>query len=300
MDATDLGGCFTGTLARFAGTIRTDDGGPGLAAVRLLDPVTVRDLIGRYAASLPGADPRAVVSMWSQWHCAAVVTPTVVACVVARQRLPVALAECRLALHDNGCTAAVLVPAAAPGTTGTTGSDPIAKERVAETRAAETWGVEDRAPRDWAPRDWAPEGGPGSPSAGNARRTGFGDLLDGHLAPLIAFVAREFAVSPKLLWTNAAASFAWTLQQCAALPEADGAALAEAEGRLTLAEAWPTGRNPFAGALRPSPFVPLEQCSRRVCCLRYLLPGWADCGSFCPLPARGRATGTADSPTDET
>ena len=77
-------------------------------------------------------------------------------------------------------------------------------------------------------------------------------------------------------------------------------AVAEAEGRLTLAEAWPTARNPFAGALRPSPFVPLEQCSRRVCCLRYLLPGWADCGSFCPLPARSRATGTADSPADET
>jgi ferric iron reductase protein FhuF len=267
MDATDLGGCFTGTLARFAGTIRTDDGGPGLAADRLLDPVTVRDLVDRYAASLPGADPRAVVSMWSQWHCAAVITPTVVACVVARQPLPVALADCRLALHDNGCTAAVLVPAAAPGTT--------AADRKSQAR-------------------------PGSPPAGTDRRSGLGDLLDGHLTPLIAFVAREFAVSPKLLWTNAAASFAWTLQQCAALPEADGAALAEAEGRLTLAEAWPTARNPFAGALRPSPFVPLDQCSRRVCCLRYLLPGWADCGSFCPLPTRDRATGTADGPAAET
>lgn len=276
MGTADIGGCFTGTLARFAGTIRTDDGGPGLAADRLLDPDTVRDLIERYAASLPGADPRAIVSMWSQWHCAAVVTPAVVACVIARHRLPVALEDCRLALHDNGCTAAVLVPAAAPGM--------AAAERVPE----------DRIPEDRIPDDRS-----GSAPVGTRRHSGFGDLLDGHLAPLIAFIAREFAVSPKLLWTNAAASFAWTLQQCAARPEADSAALSEAEGRLTLAEAWPTGRNPFAGALRPSPFVPLEQCSRRVCCLRYLLPGWADCGSFCPLPARDRPAGAADNPAGD-
>lgn len=241
MTATDLSACFSGSLARFSGSIRVDDGAAHVPGRRLLDLGTLRDLIGRFAATMPGGEPRAVVSMWSQWHFSNVVVPSLVARLLARVNLPVSLNAGSFALHDNGCTAGVLIPS-----------------------------HEALAP------------GEGTPA--------FAALIDSHLAPLIAFVAGHFGVSAKLLWSNAAVSFAWTVQQCADHPGVDREGLAEANSILTAALTPAGERNPLGGALKPSSLAPIENCQRRICCLRYLLPGMADCGSFCPLPARARSS----------
>lgn len=120
------------------------------------------------------------------------------------------------------------------------------------------------------------------------RAARFSRLFDGHVAPLIAFFAGHFDVSPRLLWANASAIFEWTLQEFAAAGTAQPEALGEGFALLQ-SQMGPDGkRNPMFGAVRYplQDGAPIRQ--RKVCCLRYLLPGVACCGSLCPLPeARG-------------
>jgi ferric iron reductase protein FhuF len=240
LTASDLAGLFAGDLARFAGSLRIDDGAPCLDGRRLLELATLRELIDRFAATQAGGDPRAVVSMWSQWHFSNVVVPATVAQLLAGVGLPLSLEEGRFALHENGCTAGVVVA-------------------------------------------------PDRPLAPCRAEAGFEALIQGHLSPLIALLAGHFGVSAKLLWNNAAVSLAWSVQQCAGDPRLDREGLAAAQALLTAALT-PAGRkNPLEGALRPSALTPMENCQRKICCLRYLLPGMADCGSFCPLPRQARA-----------
>lgn len=112
----------------------------------------------------------------------------------------------------------------------------------------------------------------------------FARLFEGHVAPLVDLLVRQFRVSPRLLWVNAAQIFEWTLLQ---VPTrlADPRALAAAHLRLQR-RLEPSGqRNPMYEAVR----YPVEQSKpvrrRKLCCLRYLLAGVADCGSLCPLHA---------------
>ncbi|CAN7336631.1 siderophore-iron reductase FhuF [Bosea sp. LjRoot237] len=112
----------------------------------------------------------------------------------------------------------------------------------------------------------------------------FARLFDGHVAPLVTQLAGQFRVSPRLLWANAAAIFEWTLQQVPAeLAEAE--ALAAARLRLERPQEPDGRRNLMFDAVR----YPVEQGEpvrrRKLCCLRYLLAGVADCGSLCPLHA---------------
>ncbi|MDP3256140.1 MAG: siderophore-iron reductase FhuF [Bosea sp. (in: a-proteobacteria)] len=240
LTVSDLAGCFAGDLARFAGSLRVDDGAPHLEGPRLLELATLRELIERFGATQPGGEPRAVVSMWSQWHFSNTVVPATVAQLLAGIALPLTLQEGRFALHDNGCTAGIVVP-------------------------------------------------PDRPLAPCRAEAGFEALIEGHLSPLIALLAAHFGVAAKLLWNNAAVSLAWSVQQCAADPRVDREGLLAAQALLT-SVLTPAGRkNPLDGALRPSALAPMEGCQRKICCLRYLLPGMADCGSFCPLPRHARA-----------
>ena len=240
MKASDLPACFTDTLGRFAGSIRLDAACPQVTGADLRDPAILQDLIDRFAATVPGGDMRAVVSMWSQWHFSNVIVPAVVARLLCGVTLPVALASGRFALNANGCTAGVLLSGDAP-------------------------------------------------LAAAAESAGFTELLDGHLVPLIGLVAAHCGVSAKLLWSNAAVSMAWTVQQCAGRTGVDQQSLALAN-EILASPSTPSGaRNPLMGALKPSSLAPIESCQRRICCLRYLLPGMADCGSFCPQPAKARA-----------
>lgn len=112
----------------------------------------------------------------------------------------------------------------------------------------------------------------------------FTRLFEGHVAPLIALLTGQFRVSPRLLWVNAAQIFEWTLQQLP-IGLVDPQALAAARLRLERPQEPSGQRNPMFGAV----CYPIEQCEpvrrRKLCCLRYLLAGVADCGSLCPLHA---------------
>ena len=122
----------------------------------------------------------------------------------------------------------------------------------------------------------------GRPCGANGTR--YSRLFDGHVAPLIAHFAGHFSVSPRLLWTNAAAIFEWALQQVAATGEAAPEALAEGFALLEAHTDARGKRSLMLDAVR----YPMQDGEptrqRKICCLRYLLPGVAHCGSLCPLP----------------
>ncbi|MCW1409006.1 siderophore-iron reductase FhuF [Rhizobium sp. 1AS11] len=108
-------------------------------------------------------------------------------------------------------------------------------------------------------------------------------LMLGHAEPVIAAIAANAGVAPKLLWNNVAAYLSWILKEIAHRHEP-----VLVEGGLALLEEaqWPGGgRNPMFGMIR----IARQQCGlefvrRKVCCLRYNLPGVGGCGEACPLP----------------
>ncbi|MBY5778716.1 siderophore-iron reductase FhuF [Rhizobium leguminosarum] len=108
-------------------------------------------------------------------------------------------------------------------------------------------------------------------------------LMLGHAQPVIAAIAANAGVAPKLLWNNVAAYLSWILNEIAHRHEP-----VHVEGGLALLEEaqWPGGgRNPMFGMIR----IARQQCGlefarRKVCCLRYNLPGVGGCGEACPLP----------------
>lgn len=132
---------------------------------------------------------------------------------------------------------------------------------------------------------------------GSGTASRFSRLFEGHVAPLVARFTSHFGVSQRLLWVNAAAIFEWTVQQVEAAGAPAAVALDEARTLLERQAGSDGSRNPMCGAVR-YPLVdgtPTRQ--RKVCCLRYLLPGVADCGSLCPLPEARRRP---DLPPPET
>lgn len=109
------------------------------------------------------------------------------------------------------------------------------------------------------------------------------NLFRRHAEPLIEAVAEVGHVSRKLLWGNAAGYFSWAVTEMGRLTDPDLAA----EGALLLDRpAWPDGwKNPLHGTIRRD--CEMEGTAhgrRRVCCLRYVLPGIPGCGMVCPLP----------------
>lgn len=107
--------------------------------------------------------------------------------------------------------------------------------------------------------------------------------IHGHARPLIDTISERAGVSPKLLWSNVAVYADWVIREiCASMPERRDAALA-----LLDQKDWQDGSpNPLVGWMRQE-IGPDGACflQRRVCCLRYLLPGVPGCGMICPIPA---------------
>jgi ferric iron reductase protein FhuF len=235
-----LAPCFTGTLHRFKDALALPgDHASSIAGRDLLERPVVEELMARFAATHPGGDRRALVSMWTHWHFGALIIPTTAAVLLLDRRLPVDLDSVRIALEEDGRTEAVIVA-----------------------------------------------------DDGRARRAGgsgrFSGLFEGHIEPLVDHFAAHFRVSPRLLWTNAATIFDWVLQQAAAFDGVRQDALDEGHAVL---EGKIDGRgrpNPMFGAMQWREQDGQTIRRRKVCCLRYLLPGMADCGTLCPLPARSR------------
>jgi len=102
---------FAGPLAPYGeGLLPPDDPREALPGSRLLDPAVLQALLERYGAQYAAPDPRSTASVWSKWHFSVLVTPTVVATLLASHRLPVALEEIAVVLAPEGRTAAVKLP----------------------------------------------------------------------------------------------------------------------------------------------------------------------------------------------
>ncbi|MCL6707757.1 siderophore-iron reductase FhuF [Pseudomonas sp. R2.Fl] len=126
------------------------------------------------------------------------------------------------------------------------------------------------------------------PSAGEAAEecdihAGLAPLVRGHMLPLVDVMAVNGNVSPRLIWSNVVAYLAWIVDEIGRLTDPS---LAEEGKELLHAPTWPGElRNPMAGLIQPG----AEDCGdaaprRRICCLRYALPGVPGCGMSCPLP----------------
>lgn len=114
----------------------------------------------------------------------------------------------------------------------------------------------------------------------------FEALIFDHAAPVIGQFARA-GLSPRLLWSNLAVYLEWIVRELGGKVDPR---LCEEGLALLECERWPDGRpNPLFGLLgRTCEGGADEFTRRRVCCLRYLLPGVPGCGMICPLPS-GRA-----------
>lgn len=107
-------------------------------------------------------------------------------------------------------------------------------------------------------------------------------LVHAHLAPLFAAIQRHERIAPRLLWTNAAVRIAGALRLARENPAVPAARLLEVEGLLAR-PCWEDGTpNPLHGLLTPLDVEGETVLRRRLCCLRYLLPGIAGCGATCP------------------
>jgi ferric iron reductase protein FhuF len=115
---------------------------------------------------------------------------------------------------------------------------------------------------------------------------GFAGLVDDHLDPFIGLCAAATGISPRALWGNAGVMLDFAVSELAASgpvlpgPAAEAAALL---GRHS-SDWHSSDRSPCAAA----PDCPLARTfrgpgrPRRVCCLRYRLPGVPSCGALCP------------------
>ncbi|MBB4952602.1 ferric iron reductase protein FhuF [Agrobacterium vitis] len=107
-------------------------------------------------------------------------------------------------------------------------------------------------------------------------------VVRGHLEPLIAVMAKQAGLSKRLLWTNAAAYLTWMIDEIGH----QGAEALKTEGMVLLeASNWPDDwKNPFHTMVRVGRTDSGEYIGhRRICCLRYAVPGVGGCGGSCPV-----------------
>ncbi|WP_082546780.1 siderophore-iron reductase FhuF [Rhizobium sp. Root483D2] len=110
-------------------------------------------------------------------------------------------------------------------------------------------------------------------------------LVSQHLAEIVAQLKALGGIAPKLAWNNAAVYLDYAFNATERERPADGDAWAS---RALFSQSHlPDGSaNPFLGCLRHDVEGEEIVCRRKVCCLRYLLPGIPSCGELCALPAQ--------------
>ncbi|AWM25727.1 siderophore-iron reductase FhuF [Sinorhizobium fredii] len=106
-------------------------------------------------------------------------------------------------------------------------------------------------------------------------------LMDEHLVKVIGHLKAVGGIAPKLAWNNAAVYIDYALRTAGTEPLSDQA------DAMTGLRLMPNGTpNPFFDCLRHEEEDGGGVCRRKICCLRYLLPGIASCGSLCALPSQ--------------
>ncbi|CEJ15500.1 Ferric iron reductase protein FhuF [bacterium YEK0313] len=126
-------------------------------------------------------------------------------------------------------------------------------------------------------------GGACSPRSADER---FAGLIDGFLAPAIATLAAATGIAPRVLWSNVGNYVEHALKRVEAATGPDWPGVVQGYDLLASRR---------RGDGRPNPlFEPVTYGEggnarrRRVCCIRYLIPGQAYCGA-CPIVRRDEA-----------
>ncbi len=94
-DGLDLAAFLPPAHAACVGALCVDDDGEGVTLAGLAEGP-----LRRFLAAHPGACPRAVLSLWAQWHLLVMLPPVVVALLAARRELP--LGELRVVCTPDG------------------------------------------------------------------------------------------------------------------------------------------------------------------------------------------------------
>lgn len=103
-------------------------------------------------------------------------------------------------------------------------------------------------------------------------------LVRRDMAPILVATAAAGGIAPRVVWSNAAAILAWTVEQ---LAERLGSEQADSVCALLTQHNWSDGeRNPLSSASLQSPSCSIPQ--RRVCCLRFRLEDFPYCPD-CPV-----------------
>lgn len=104
---------------------------------------------------------------------------------------------------------------------------------------------------------------------------GLDPLVEGHLRPFFDLCQTHYGLSRHVLWCNAGVTADFALRE---LSRDVVPALSRAEACLGRCGGDAFGRCPLAHAFRSG-----EERRRRVCCMRYRLPGIPSCGALCPV-----------------
>ncbi|KOF21521.1 iron reductase [Ensifer adhaerens] len=106
-------------------------------------------------------------------------------------------------------------------------------------------------------------------------------LMGEHLREVVGYLKSTGGIAPKLAWNNALVYIDYALRAAGVEPlHAQAEALI---GSRSLPDGSP---NPFFDCLRHEEEDGARVCRRKICCLRYLLPGVRSCGSLCALPSQ--------------
>ncbi len=108
-------------------------------------------------------------------------------------------------------------------------------------------------------------------------------LVDCHLARAVALFKEKTGIAPKLAWNNAAVYIDYAFNATDRSP-ANGDDHWPSRPLFDRPQLTNGSRNPFHGCLRHEMEDGAVHCRRKVCCLRYMLPGIPGCGELCALP----------------
>jgi len=226
---------FQGPLAPLSGKlVLPDDPRPVLPGSALKDAARMDAVLERFGRTFgPGADRRAVTSLWSKWYFDALIPPVVVASLLLNHGFPLDLDGIGVVLDDDGKAQAIRLPHE---------GSRIEPEDVFER---------------------------------------FAPLTLGHMEPFVEALSIKGRGSPKIFWSNAGNLLENLLRRMRASAMVPEAAMVQGE-MLLQARGWPERRsNPL---FQPVRYLGQDGIrTRRICCLRYLVPSLEICTS-CPLP----------------
>lgn len=105
----------------------------------------------------------------------------------------------------------------------------------------------------------------------------FESLIADHVGPVIRHCCKRSGVSPRVLWNNAAVMFDYSIDEIVGSKAVVSANALEDALAVLRGMHWPEMRYPY-NCDKGRGFR-----TRRICCLRYKLPGHDVCPGICPL-----------------